>query len=152
MTQESSNSQPATSWPNDQQTSIGGFVSWKERLAGNEEVSPSVWRPSATRPSTRGPVHDDGQTRERNFVMLGSCSSLHFTSTRFTSWFFETSRQINPSLYTMAVQPSSSSSVARATFELNNDMVTLDPAKDSIFHHNEQEQKEILKQRPWKDE
>ncbi|CAO1627444.1 unnamed protein product [Parajaminaea phylloscopi] len=45
---------------------------------------------------------------------------------------------------------SSSTAIARATFELNNDMLQLDPAKDSIFHYDAQHQRSILNASPWK--
>lgn len=47
---------------------------------------------------------------------------------------------------------SSSSAIAQATFELNNDMMTLDPIRDNVFHFDEQQQKEALNARPWKKE
>ncbi|PWN29538.1 Mov34-domain-containing protein [Jaminaea rosea] len=45
---------------------------------------------------------------------------------------------------------SSSASMARANFELNNDMIDLDPAKDAIFHFDNDQQKQALNAAPWK--
>ncbi|CAO1630425.1 unnamed protein product [Jaminaea pallidilutea] len=45
---------------------------------------------------------------------------------------------------------SSSSATAKANFELNNDMIQLDPAKDSVFHFDAQQQKEVVNSAPWK--
>lgn len=47
---------------------------------------------------------------------------------------------------------SSSSATAKANFELNNDMIQLDPAKDSVFHFDAQQQKEVVNSAPWKKE
>lgn len=46
----------------------------------------------------------------------------------------------------------SSSSIAQKTFELNNDMITLDPHKDAIFHFDNEQQKQALNAAPWKKE
>ncbi|PWN20609.1 Mov34-domain-containing protein [Microstroma glucosiphilum] len=46
--------------------------------------------------------------------------------------------------------PSTSSSIAQKTFELNNDMITLDPHKDAIFHFDNDQQKQALNAAPWK--
>lgn len=45
-----------------------------------------------------------------------------------------------------------SSSTARAAFELNNDMLHLDPAKDAVFHFDAQQQRSVLNAAPWKKE
>lgn len=42
--------------------------------------------------------------------------------------------------------------MARANFELNNDMIDLDPAKDAIFHFDNDQQKQALNAAPWKKE
>lgn len=46
----------------------------------------------------------------------------------------------------------SSAAVARSTFELNNEMIELDPAKDAVFHFDNIEQKQALDAAPWKKE
>jgi hypothetical protein len=46
----------------------------------------------------------------------------------------------------------SSSTIAQKTFELNNDMITLDPNKDAIFHFDNDQQKQALNAAPWKKE
>ena len=47
---------------------------------------------------------------------------------------------------------SSSAAIARSTFELNNEMIELDPAKDAVFHYDNTEQKQALDAAPWKKE
>ncbi|CAO1630333.1 unnamed protein product [Sympodiomycopsis kandeliae] len=49
-----------------------------------------------------------------------------------------------------AESSSSSSRIAKTTFELENDIITLDPAKDAIFQHDVQQQREALQQAPWR--
>jgi hypothetical protein len=41
---------------------------------------------------------------------------------------------------------------ARQTWELENDVVELDPRTDAIFHHDPAEQRRILAEAPWKRE
>lgn len=40
--------------------------------------------------------------------------------------------------------------IAKKTFELNNEMIELDPRIDSIFHYDEQQQAKIRNEAPWK--
>lgn len=42
--------------------------------------------------------------------------------------------------------------IAQQTFELENNVVTLDPATDAIFHYNNDEQRAALNDAPWRRE
>jgi hypothetical protein len=52
----------------------------------------------------------------------------------------------------MASSSSSAGGVARATFELENEVVTLDPRSDSIFLYDDAQQAKIRDEAPWKKE
>lgn len=57
----------------------------------------------------------------------------------------------------MSAQASSSkmandATIARKTFELNNEMIELDPRTDSVFNYDEQQQAKIRNDAPWKAE
>lgn len=46
----------------------------------------------------------------------------------------------------------SSSGIALATFDLHNDVITLDPKTDAIFRYDDAQQKKIRDEAPWKKE
>jgi hypothetical protein len=41
------------------------------------------------------------------------------------------------------------SEIARATFELSNNIVTVDPAQDQIYRYNNEEQVQMNQEKPW---
>ena len=47
---------------------------------------------------------------------------------------------------------SAGSQIALSTFDLNNDIVTLDPKTDAIFRYDNAEQAKIRNEAPWKKE
>lgn len=52
----------------------------------------------------------------------------------------------------MASSTSTSASIAQKTFEMENEMVTLDPNVDGIFRYDKDADRQAMNQKPWKTE
>lgn len=65
-----------------------------------------------------------------------------------SSFFLPATTQL-PRRHTLSMDEAA---IAQQTFELENNVVTLDPATDAIFHYNNDEQRAALNDAPWRRE